>query len=182
MGVSNVTSAKPGTGGACYRATTATPSLPTSTSAALTDFASMGYISDKGVVNSNSPASTNVKAFGGTNVLTTQTDRPDTFKVEFLEVLDVNVLKTVYGEANVSGTSLTSGLTINANGSDLEERAFVFDFILRDGVAKRVVLPKAKVSSISDISYADGGATAYEVTLEAFPDSSGNTHYEYIKA
>ena len=181
MGVSNVTGAKPQTGGACYRATTATPTLPVSTSDALTDFASMGYISDKGIVNSNSPASTNVKAFGGTNVLTTQTERPDTFKVEFLEVLDLNVLKTVYGETNVSGTSLTSGLTVKANGTELEERAFVFDLILRNGVAKRMVLPKAKISSISDITYADGAAVGYEVTLEAFPDSSGNTHYEYIK-
>ena len=48
-------------------------------------------------------------------------------------------------------------------------------------IAKRMVLPKAKISSISDITYADGTAVGYEVTLEAFPDSSGNTHYEYIK-
>ena len=31
------------------------------------------------------------------------------------------------------------------------------------------------------MTYADGEAIGYEITVTAFPNSSGVTHYEYIK-
>ena len=54
--------------------------------------------------------------------------------------------------------------------------------ILKNGTAKRVVLPSCKVTSVSDVNYTDSNAVGYEVEISAYPDSSGNTHYEYIIA
>lgn len=180
MGASNVTAVKPKVGGACHRASSASASLPTDVSSALTGFDSLGYISDEGLTNSNSPTSTNVKAWGGDNVLTTQTDKPDTFKFKLIEALDINVLKTVYGDDNVSG-NLDDGIVVKANSKQLPELPYVFDMLLRDDVAKRTVIPRGQIQSIADIVHNDGTVLGYEVTILAIPDAAGNTHYEYMK-
>lgn len=180
LNASYVSASKPKAGGAIYRASSSTATIPTDITTALTGYDSLGYISDEGYTNDNSPQSTNVKAWGGDNVLTTQTDKPDSFKFKLIESLNVAVLKTVYGDANVTG-DIKTGITITANGKQLDERAFVIDEILRDNVASRTVIPRGQISSIASIPHKDGEPIAYEITILAIPDGTGNTHYQYLK-
>lgn len=176
----NVNAGKPKLGGAVFAAALGT-SLPTSVSATLAEaFENLGFISDQGVVNSNSPSNTSIKEWGGAVVLDIQTEKPDTFKLAFLESTNLNVLKTIYGSSNVSGT-LETGITVNVNSDEMEQKSYVIDMVLRNNGAKRVVIPMGKITTLSDITYAGGDAVKYEVTISAYPDSSGNTHYEYIK-
>lgn len=179
---SNVTAGKPKIGGAIYRAAAGT-TLPTSADASLDPgvWTNLGFVSEDGVTNSNSPESDELKAWGGDTVLTLQTAKPDTFKYTLIEAINAEVLKYVYGDANVSGT-LETGLVIKANADNQAEKAIVIDMVLNGGVLKRICIPKGKVSEVGDIVYQDGGAVGYETTLTAVPDSSGNTHYEYIKS
>ena len=181
MGKDNVTAAKPAVGGAAYMAATGS-TLPTTAVATLdTAFKALGYISEDGLTNSNTPSSDVVKAWGGDVVLTLEKGKTDTFKFMLLESMDVNVLELVYGEDNVSGT-LTAGISISANADDLEEHAFVFDMVLKGDVVKRIVVPSGKVTGVEDVTYNQGAAVGYNITITANPDSDGNTHYEYIKA
>ena len=174
-----VTVSKPKTGGAIYRAPLGT-SLPTDASSELdVAFKELGYASEDGLVNSNSPESNSIKAWGGDTVYTYQKEKDDTFQFKLLEALNPDVLKTVYGDDNVTGT-VQAGLTVKANSSAAEDKAWVVELIL-NGVLKRVVVPKAKITEMDDIVYADEEALGYDITITATPDTDGNTHYEYIK-
>ena len=178
--VNNVTAGKPKISGSVYRAPKGT-TLPTDTTTTLDNaFVEIGYLSEDGVTNSNSPSTENIKAWGGDTVLTLLSEKKDTWQFSMLEATNVNVLKAVYGSANVSG-ALTTGITAEANASEPEEAAWVFDMVLRGGIARRVVIPDAQVTEIGDIVYQDSDAIKYEITLTALPDADGNSHYEYIK-
>lgn len=98
-----------------------------------------------------------------------------------IEVLNPDVLAVVYGDDNVSGT-LSAGITIQANSLEQVDKSWTIDMIMRNNAVKRIVIPQGRVVEVEDITYNDTEAVGYGITIEAFPDASGNTHYEYIKA
>ena len=179
--VKNVSVGKPKIGGAVYRALVGA-TLPTDATSALgTDFKQLGYISEDGLTNSNSPESDTVKAWGGDTVLMLETGKTDTFQFSLMEVTNTEVLKAVYGDDNVTG-DIENGITIKANSTEQTEHSYVIEMVLREGAVKRVVIPSAKLTELGDITYTDSDAILYEMTLTAMPDEDGNTHYEYIQS
>lgn len=179
MDSANVTASKPKTTGAVFCAPLGTV-LPTDAKTALAAaFKNLGYCSEDGVTNANSPSSEQAKAWGGDVVLDSMVEKPDSFKWTLIEATNVEVLKVVYGDTNVTGT-LKTGITVKANREDQVERVFVVDMLLKNGGIKRIVIPKGKVVEVDEITYNDKKAIGYGTKISAVPDSSGNTHYEYI--
>lgn len=177
----NVSYGKPKVGGAVFSAPLGT-AVPTDAKTALdASYKNLGYVSEDGIVNANSPESETVKAWGGDIVLVPQTQRMDTFAYTLIEATNVNVLKEVYGDSNVTG-DLTSptGIKITANSKELDPHVIVVDMILKSGLLKRTVIPNGKVSEVGEITYVDADAIGYPTTVHALPDEEGNTHYEYI--
>jgi len=175
---SNVSFGKPKATGAVFVAPAGT-SVPTdaTTSLAVT-FKNVGYVSEDGLVNEVETDIEEVKAWGGDIVLSDQSSFKETFTVNLLETNE-EALKLYYGAGNVTvnGTSIT----IVQNSNPLPELVVVFEVVLTGGRIKRIVVPKAKIADRSgEVTYTDGDAITYPAQFVAFPDSSGNTHTEYI--
>ena len=174
------TVAKPIAAGAISSGTTKTP-LPTDATTNLAAvFVKLGYVSEDGLTNGIDTDVENIKAWGGDTILTVRTSRTETFKFTLVQALDVDVLKEVYGQDNVSG-DLATGITVKHNNTELPRRAFVIDMLMTGNAVKRIVVPAGQVTEVGDVTYVDGTAVGYETTVTCFPDAQGNTVYEYIK-
>lgn len=177
---SHVSTGKPLVGGAIYRAPLGA-SLPTSATEELDlAFESLGFVSDDGVTNGTSFESSEIKAWGGSTVMTSVTGRKDTFGFKLIESMSPETLRVVFGDDNVIGTDIASGYTVKSNMAAPEPASWVIDLALNSGALKRIVIPKAAISEFGDIVYKDDEAIGYEITITAVPDESDNTHYEYI--
>lgn len=178
--VTNVAAGKPKIGGALYIGPT-TATMPTDATTALgTDFKCLGYISEDGLTNASEKESQVIKAWGGDPVVFVDNGQSDSFKFKLLEVLNLEVLKLVYGSANVTG-SLSAGIAVAVKGApENAAHALVAELVLR-GAVKRIVVPFFYVTTVAEIVYRDNEAVGYDTTIAALPDSDGNTHYEYIK-
>lgn len=177
----NVSASKPKKEGAIWRAPKGT-TLPTDPISKLDEaFKNLGFISEDGVTNSMNISNEATKAWGGDIVLNSQSDKSDTWKMKLLESLNEDVLKTIFGNDNVTKDQESGVLSVAANSDEMEESSYVIDMILKGEKLKRVVIPSAKITSLADVSYKTNLPVAYEITLGLIPDANGNTHYEYIK-
>lgn len=174
---SNVAAGKPKVGGAVSVAPTGT-ALPTDATTNLNSaFVNLGYISEDGMTQEITRDSENIKAWGGDTVLTSQTDFSETFSFTLIEILNPDVKKVIFGDDNVTG-DIATGLTAKVNSKELPARSFVVEMIQNSNLV-RIVIPNGKVSELGEISYTDGEAAGYEVTITALPDATGNCSYEY---
>lgn len=179
---SKVAVGKPKIAGAIFRAPLGT-ALPVDVATELSaDYKTLGYISEDGVTNSQARTSSEIKAWGGAIIMTTQTDKTDTFKFIAVEALNEEVQKMTFGAANVStdGNGLT---TVRANSNELEAAVYVIELSL-NGAYRRIVIPNAKVSATGDIVYKDSDVIGYDTTITALPFAAydGDTHREFTQA
>lgn len=176
----NVTTGKPKVTGGIYRAPLGT-TLPTDASAALAGtYVSLGYIATGGVTHSFEVDSGEYRAWGGDLVLAYQNSKTHRFAFGMIEVLNPETYKTIHGSANVTG-SLSTGISVTADGKDMTEYVYVIELAMRDGAMARIVIPDGKITAIGDIVYQDSDAVNFPVTVTAQADASGNTYYEYLK-
>lgn len=175
----NVTTGKPKIGGAIWRAPLGS-TLPTDAATALDNaFVCLGYVSEDGVTQTTEINTEEIRAWGGDVVLAPQTSKVDRYQMTLIETLNIEVLKMVFGNTNVSGT-IQTGIAITANAKELEESAYVIEMAMKGGVKRRIVIPDGKITEIGETAYKDNEAAGYQTTVTALPDTNENTHYEYI--
>lgn len=177
--VNKVSYGKPKVGGAISVAPLGTPLPKDAKSDLEAAYKNLGYVSEDGLTNANSPDADRIKAWGGDTVLVVSTEKPDTFEFTLIETVNVDVLKVVYGEDNVVG-DLSTGITVTANADQALPHVYVIDMTLKNKTLKRIVIPSGVVSETGDVEYKDDEAVGYNITVDALPDERGNTHYEYI--
>lgn len=177
----NVSTGKPNIAGAIYVADKGTTDPAGTTVASNASFTCLGYVSEDGVENENELDMSEIKAWGGNIVYRSLTGMDDTFKMTLIESENVDVLKAVYGDANVTEDSSTHEVKVNVKATDPEEKMWVIELALRGGKTKQIVIPDGAVTSRDAISYNDSDAIGYGVTVTAYPDATGSTHVEYLK-
>ena len=174
----NVSPAKPKVAGGIFVATVGT-TLPTDAASELdVAFKSLGYISEDGLKNDMPREYETTKDWSGATIRENQTSADDKFKYKMLEALNEIVLKEVFGDENV--TVQDGKISIKKNTKELSEHAYVIDMILLENKIKRIVVPRGKITSIAEVEYVANKSIGYDVTLSAYVDSEGQTHYEYI--
>lgn len=156
---------------------------PTDATSPLVGFNAAGYIGEDGVTETNERSTDRIRAWGGSTVKVVQSEFNVTYQFTFLETLNGDVLKAVYGEDNVETTAATvSSGTLHAvkiNGATLPHMPF--DFEVKDGDAKiRIYVPDGQITEVGDITYSDTEVIGYQVTVEAFDDPEGNKAYKYL--
>lgn len=176
----NVSVGKPNVSGAVYRAPIGT-TLPTDATTALdAAFVSLGYVSEDGLSNNNELSVEATKAWGGNIVLRSLTEMNDEFSLTLIETKNVDVLKAVYGDDNVT-VDASGDVTVNVIAEDPEEAVWVFELVLRGGIARRIVIPDGAITSRDEITYNDSDAVGYGITISAYPDANSSTHKEYLE-
>lgn len=179
----NVSNAKPkGEGGryagGLHFGDKGTAKIPTDATTPLGDtFTDAGYLSDDGVKNKRERKTEDVVAFGGDTVLSVTTSLTETFELGLLETTK-DVLAIVYGDDNVIADG--DNITVKHNAKDTPRKVYVFELAMTGNRVKRIVIPDGQVSDVDEVKYEDGEAITYSPTITAFPDSQGNTAYEYI--
>jgi hypothetical protein len=169
--------------GDVYTAPLAT-ALPTDTDTALNAaFAAVGYISEDGLTTSTSVDITDIKAWqNGTIVRKVQTSHDYTVSFSMLETNEKSL--QVYYNSYTAGPTTASGV-VAITGAQGYRGAWVFDTLDSGGTTDgqiRIVLPDAQVTEYEDVSYVNGDAVMYGVTVTAYPDSTGTKAYLYFEA
>lgn len=174
--VSNVTSGKPLASGGIWLAPIGS-TAPTTVSTALNaSYKSAGYIGEDGVTEGGERSTTKIKAWGGDVVKVVQDEHSLTYTFRFIEAMNGDVLRAVYGEDNVDTTPATASTgtihEVQVTGESLPHFAIVFE--IKDGDNRiRISAKDVQITEVGEITYSDGDVIGYEVTIECFSDANG---------
>lgn len=181
--VSNVTAGKPLASGGIWIAPAGTTG-PTTVSEALgAAYKSAGYIGEDGVTEANERDTSKIKAWGGDVVKIVQSEHSVTYSFRFIEALNGDVLKAVYGDDNVTTTAATASSgtihEVKIKGDSLPHLAIVFE--IKDGDARiRISAEDAQITEVGEITYSDEDVIGYEVTVECFADAEGTKATKWL--
>ena len=169
-------------GGAIYRAPLGT-ALPTDATTVLAAaYKRLGPVSQDGVSPERDTNVEKVKEWNGTTLAQLLTDESRAFTGVLYGVYDEDVLKFVYGEANVTvvaaNTTTGTKVTVLDKGGKPDPCVIVLD--LWYGAKKlRKVIAYADPVVTGEEPYQKGALTGYQVSIEAITDSAGVRVYEY---
>ena len=134
----------------------------------------VGLLSEDGLTESRDEDVTDHYAWGGILVRTTRSRHKRTFTVSVLE--DNPTVQSLInpGSTAVTATTITTR-TIRVPGPNVQ--AFGLEF--RDGaVTKRIVVPRAEVVEVGDVTYSEGELHVRELTINVLPTSAGVLYSE----
>lgn len=174
--LSNIYAAEPLATGACFVAPVGTP-LPIDPQTALltvsADWVDLGYTGTDGFVEKNDRKTTIKYCFGGNAVKNLQTEYNAQLDFTFMESINADVLRAVFGSTNVTVTPATSlhgtQVQVFKNSRKLPHQSWVIDTYDDELNAKyRNIAPNAQITTVAEIKVVHSDVIEYKVTLECF--------------
>ena len=141
-------------------------------------YVSAGYVSTDGVTETSERATEEIRAWGGDKIRTVQTEFGTTISFTVIEARNADTLKLVFGPDNVSTEG--GAIVVKRNSKTLPAQQFIIDML--DGEDSRHLdIGNGQVVEVGDISYVDGEAISYELTVSCDPDENGDTLIERVQ-
>ena len=138
-------------------------------------YVSAGYLSTDGVTESSERSTEVIRAWGGDKVRTVQTEYGTTLSLTLIESRRAEALQLVFGDDNVVVENGT--VTVKRNSKVLPHRQFIIAML--DGEnSSHLDVGYGQVTEVGDITYVDGEAISYELTISCDPDENGDTLLE----
>ena len=137
----------------------------------------LGYVGEDGVTETSERSTEEIRAWGGVKVRTVQTEYGCSISLTLIESRRAETLRTVFGEDNV----VVAGgvIAVKRNEKVLPHRQWVID--MKDGEnARRLDIGYGQITEVGDVTYVDGEAISYEVTISCDPDDNGDSLIEYL--
>ena len=131
-----------------------------------TGFMSLGYISEDGVTFSTDTDSDEKADWGGNVIDASLSKYAESAAVKFLESRD-SVLKTVYGDANVSTSGATTTVRHNANFT--APHVYVFDAVVSQTKVVRTIIPLGRIFERDDMERNNSDLAGYSPTIKCMP-------------
>lgn len=131
-------------------------------------FTDVGEIGEDGVEESWDDSQTDIRNNAGVVVRRILSETAATIQFTMLETT-ATTLELYYKGSTVSGSGPYS---IDIKSPQSDRRSFVLDTL--DGtIPERLYIPDGEVTARGPITYAANGVKQYQVTVTAYPDSSG---------
>jgi hypothetical protein len=144
----------------------------------------LGDVGDSGFTEKTDRRITRKRNFGGKVVKVLQTEFGKTYELVFLESMNADVLKAIYGAANVTVAAADSThgvqVVVRKNAKRLPHQVWVVDTIDSSLGADedhpalwRSYIPDGQIVDTGDVKVVHSDTIEYKVTIEAF-ETEGN--------
>lgn len=145
-----------------------------------TTLKSLGYISEDGVTITTDTDTDDKTDWSGVTIVSPMTSYSEGVKVTFLESRDT-VLKTVYGDANVTNDSKGT-TTVRHNKNFTGAHLFIFDAVVSNTKVKRAVIPNGVITERDDQEMNNSDLAGYTPAIKCLPSGffDGDCLREYI--
>lgn len=170
--------AMPAATGALRNAPLGTPGPTKADSALDAAWLDLGFIGEDGFTESNSRTTDKKRALGGSTVRVLQTEYGVTVQFTFLDSMDLNVLKRVYGADNVSVDG-DGNVTVKRNKKPLPHESWVIDLFDGDKI-DRSYIPDGQITEVGDVVKVHSDVVMFTVTIEAFENEDGDNIIGYL--
>jgi hypothetical protein len=181
----NITVGAPTEGGCVWTSFADAPSFPADAATAmktLTDFVSLGEISENGYTETESLSTTNHKGWHNKVVLTSIDEDTKTYKIEFLEVNRAAVAKLRYGVSNVTVDENGKIKSITPGTYDGKARPLIIDELMSNGDLRRTIVRKAVISSFDDVTHQNGSLLTFGMEFTVNEPDDGSKAIETLFA
>lgn len=158
--------------------------LPTTASGIIDPaFKALGYVSEDGIESMGERKIESVKDWNADIIAQLQTEHSVRFGLTLYAVWDKDVLGEVFGPENITPTAATASsgalYAVKETGSVLPRRSWIFDMVNEDKKL-RIVLPNAKITSVTEKKFVSSELAGFTITVEAFKNDAGVKAYRYL--